>query len=96
MPVGSATIDRWGLAKSKVAAIRARAKRLGVTPERYARQLIEHSLSVGIAARTTTFDELLAPVREDFRKSGMTLAELDELVDAARTRHHNRVKKGSA
>jgi len=79
-----------GLAKTRLATLRRLAKESGLTAEDFARQLIEDGLSLQQRARTTPFDELLAPVRSQFKKSAMTEVELDIIVDAARTRHHRR------
>jgi hypothetical protein len=53
-----------------------KARELGKTPEGYIESLID--------AATLTFDEILAPVREGFRKSGVTEDELDAAVAEAR------------
>jgi len=58
----------------KTAAKKARA--LGTTPKQYVQSLID--------AAGRTFDEILAPVRSDFRRSGMTEDDLDHLVSDAR------------
>jgi hypothetical protein len=87
------TLQVTGLAKAKLAKLRQLAKQSGLTAETFAKQLIEDGLSQQEKARTTSFDELLAPVRSQFRKIGMTEAELDKIVQAARTRHHNRNTK---
>jgi hypothetical protein len=74
------------------AHLRTTAARLGLTPERYVKELLDDHLALEQEAQATTFDELMGPVREEFRKSGMTEAQLDELVDRARTRHHQRTQ----
>jgi hypothetical protein len=76
--------------------LRAQAKAAGMTADAYAGMLLEDAIALRQEARTTSFDALLAPVRRQFRESGMTEAELDSLVDAARKRHHRRTsrKKG--
>jgi len=84
------TIQIGGLGKVKLAALRKQAKTLGLSTEGYAKRLIEDGLLLEQRARTTTFDELFAPVQAKFKKSGMTEAELDKLVDEARTHHHRR------
>lgn len=84
----ASTIRISGLGKGKLSTLRAHAKAHGVSAERYARQLIEDGLSLEQRARSTTFDELFAPVRADFRKNNTSEAELAKLVDEARTRHH--------
>ena len=68
-----------GLKPAQFRQIARKAKDLGKTPPEYVRSLIEREL---LAEKT--FDEILRPVREDFRKSGMTEEELDQLVEEAR------------
>ncbi len=53
-----------------------KARSLGTTPERYIQSLID--------AADLTFDEILAPVRQGFRESGVTEDELDDAVNRAR------------
>jgi hypothetical protein len=74
-------------AKSR-ARLKVRADQAGPTPERYVKNLVDVDLAVDQAAQSTTFDELLAPVREQFRQSGMAEDELDALVERARTNYH--------
>ena len=76
------------------ARLQAKAERLGLTPERYVRHLVEEDLSLDREAQATTFDKLLAPVREQFRNSGMTAQQIEALVDRARKRHHRRAGRG--
>jgi hypothetical protein len=63
------------------AAIEA-AQELGTTPEHYIESLID--------AAQTSFEEILQPVREEFRKSGTTEEELDAAVNEARRAIHRR------
>jgi hypothetical protein len=70
-----------GLGRQKFAALSSKAKRLGMTPERYLIHLPEEDLALDRKARTTTLAELLGPGRE------VDEAELDGLVEEARTRH---------
>ena len=70
------------LNKRRMAELTRKAKSLGLTPEHYVRRLIEQDLELDRRARTTTFTRLMAPPRD------VDEAELDRLVDAARTRHH--------
>ena len=62
----------------------SKAKRLGMTPQRYVRELVEKDLALDRKARATTLAELVGPGRD------VDEAELDRLVEAARTRHHRR------
>ncbi|MGH9940525.1 MAG: hypothetical protein ACREAM_30145, partial [Blastocatellia bacterium] len=57
-----------------------RAKEAGVTPEEYARRLVED----GLFARGRTFDEILAQFRREVEESGVTDEELDNLFTRAR------------
>ena len=54
-----------------------RAAKIGQTPNDYTRRLVERSLA------EPTFDEILAPVREQVAASGITEEELDELISEA-------------
>jgi hypothetical protein len=92
----ASTLEVSGLAKTQLAKLRQIAKRAGLSPESLAKELIEDGLDLRERARANSFDELLAPLRSEFRKSGMTEAELDKVVDAARTRHHKRSKKAGS
>ncbi|MDB5302095.1 MAG: hypothetical protein JWO87_3758 [Phycisphaerales bacterium] len=64
-----------------------KARELGTTPERYICSLID--------AATLTFDEILAPVREEFRKSGVTEEELDDAVTEARNAIRRQARRSS-
>jgi hypothetical protein len=90
------TLRVSGLARKKLATLRAQAKAAGMTADAYVRMLLEDGIALQQQARTTPFDVLLAPVRRQFRESGTTEAELDALVDAARKRHHRRTSRKKA
>ena len=77
------------LGKQKMAELTRKARSLGVTPQRYVQLLIEEDLALDRKARTSTFAQLMGPTRD------VDEAELDRLVDQARTRHHrnNRGKR---
>jgi hypothetical protein len=53
-----------------------KARQLGKTPRQYIHSLID--------AASMSFDDILHPVRQGFRESGMTEAELDKVVKDAR------------
>ena len=74
------------LGKQTIAQLTSKAKRLGMTPGRYIQSLIEQDLALDRRARTTTFAELMGPGRE------VDEAELDRIVDEARTRHHSKTR----
>ena len=79
------------LPQKRASAIKRRAQQLGVTENSYVRQLIEEDLELEHKARTMTFAEIVAPFQKTF--AGVSDEELDRLVDAARTRHHQRVSQ---
>ena len=68
-----------GISPEVLKALTERAKSQGKTPAVYVRELIEADV---LASRP--FAEILAPIREDFRKSGMTEDEFDALIEAER------------
>jgi hypothetical protein len=78
-----------GIAKKRIAELRARAEEAGMTPEAYARQVLEEHLALEAKAKRKTFSEILAGV------SGVSIdeKELDALVDRARWRHHRKVTR---
>ena len=92
----SSTIQVSGLGRQKLAALRAQAKAAGMTAGAYARQLLEESISLEQEARETTFDALYVRVRREFQESGMTEADLEGLVEAARGRHRRRTSRKKA
>ncbi len=59
--------------------LKSEAARLGVREADYVKRLIERDMLAD-----KTFDEILMPGRADFRKSGVTEDQLDEIVDRAR------------
>jgi len=65
--------------RSLLEAVEKKARHEGRTAQEYVRRLIERDLLADKA-----FDEILKPVREDFRKSGITPEQLDEVVERAR------------
>ena len=69
-----------GLDRKAISALKRKAKVSGQTTPQYVKGLIQKGLELD----DLTFDEILKPVREDFRRSGMTEDELDELITRAR------------
>lgn len=63
--------------------LQERAAQLGQDVTAYVRLLIREDLEVGSSQKRRTFAEILSPVHEDFRKSGMTEGELDALLEEA-------------
>jgi hypothetical protein len=64
--------------------LQERAAQHGQDLPAYLHQLIRENLDAAPPASSRTLAEVLAPVREDFRKSGMTEEELDDLVEEIR------------
>ena len=56
----------------------ARATAQGQNPTEYVQQLIEKDV------KTPSLGEILAPVRQEFRESGMTEEELETLIEECR------------
>jgi hypothetical protein len=75
------------LDKRHYKAAARKARELGKTPETYIESLID--------AATVTFDELLAPVRKGFARSGITEDELDGAVAQACRAIHARPRRKS-
>ena len=78
-----------GLNRSQVRAAARRAKQEGKTPAEYLRSLVERDLVAG-----GSFDQVLRPFRDAFAKSGMSEAQLDIAVTAARRDLATRRRKG--
>ena len=82
------TLQDIGLKPATLKEIQKKAKQEGKTPPEYVRFLIERDL---LAEKT--FDEILKPIREGFKKSGVTEDELDGIVDRARTAAHRKARR---
>jgi|GEM_PF-937931 len=80
-----------GLDAKRKAELATHAKRLGLTPQRYVKQLIEDGLAMEREARERTFDELLAPVRTATDMD--EVSDVDALVDRARSRHQANARR---
>jgi hypothetical protein len=81
------TLQLKGLGRKAMTELAIKARRLGMSPERYLRELVREDLALDRKAKTTTLAEIMGPSRE------VDEAELDKLIDAARTRHHRRISK---
>lgn len=82
----TAKLEIGGLGKQKMMALADKAKRLGLTPANYVKQLVEEDLAIESDAQAMTLAQIMAPVRKEFRESAMTDGELDTIVNAARSR----------
>lgn len=68
-----------GLRAAQWRAVARKAKLSGKTMPQYLRELIEQDLMA-----SKSFDEILRPVRRDFKKHGITEAQLDSIVRRGR------------
>ena len=75
----SLSIQDLGLRPAQLKALGSKAKQLGKSPQEYVRTLVEQDLVID-----KSFDEILKPVRDDFRRSGITADQLGEIVKRAR------------
>jgi DNA polymerase/3'-5' exonuclease PolX len=78
-----------GLGSKRLAELAEQAKSLGMTPQDYARELIQDALALEREARNLTFEEILGPLRSTAGK--VDEDELDRLVDQARTQYHKKL-----
>ncbi len=76
----TATLKITGLLFETLQALDVKAQQSGKSVEEYARELIEED----VATPGPTFDEILAPIRQEVAESGITDDELDELFMQAR------------
>ena len=60
--------------------LEAKARNAGMTGPEYVRSLVERDLLAD-----KTFDEIVRPDRADVRKRGVTEAQLDQIVERARS-----------
>jgi hypothetical protein len=72
------TIELRDLPPELLSELDERARQRGLDRQAYVLRLIERNL----LDQSATFDEILAPVREDFKATGMTEQELEAFVDA--------------
>ncbi len=73
------TLEINGIPAEILNALSKRAEQAGKTAADYVRELIEVDI---LASRP--FAEILAPIREDFRRSGMSEDEFDALIEKER------------
>lgn len=77
--MSSQSLEAIGVRGALLRALERKARNEGKTPREYIRLLIERDLLAD-----KSFDEILGPIRDDFRRSGITEEQLDELVERAR------------
>jgi hypothetical protein len=88
--MSSITLEDLGLRPGQLKALASKAKRQGKSRAEYVRSLVERDLLAD-----QSFDEILKPVRDGFRRSGVTEDQLDEIVSAARKATSTRRKRTS-
>jgi hypothetical protein len=75
-----------------MAQLVAQAKRTGLSPEHYARRLVEDALTLQREAEQKSFAEILGPVR---RAAGrITDAQIVSLVEKVRAKRNGRNGRG--
>ena len=62
-----------------------------MTPQRYAKELIEEGLDLEREAKHKTFDQILAPLRNSVGE--VDEMELDRLVERASARHREMTRR---
>ena len=86
--MSSLSLQDLGLKGGLLKAIEKKARHAGKTLPEYVRWIIERDMLAD-----QSFDQILKPVRADFRKSGVTEDQLDEIVERARNAPHRRPSK---
>ena len=83
MSAQTETIEITGLPEGTKEAIKELSRSKGKSADEYLRTLIEAEI-----LSQQTFGEILAPIRDGFRKSGMTQEQLETLFEEARKKVH--------
>lgn len=73
------TLTDIGLSAATMKAVEKKARGLGKSGAEYVRLLVESDLLAD-----QSFDEILRPIREDVRKSGITESQVEDIVRRAR------------
>lgn len=79
------------LTKQRMSELVAKARRLGMAPGAYAKQLIEDGLALQREAETSTFSQIMKPVRDAAGTVDDT--EIIQLVETARGASHQRGRR---
>jgi hypothetical protein len=77
--MSAASLHELGLRPAQLRAVEKRAKTFGQTAPEYVRLLVERELLAD-----HSFDEILRPIRADFKAKGISEEQLDQIVDRAR------------
>ncbi len=86
------------LAPEQVSRLELLAKRNGKDPSELAREVVAAYLEGAGSRGEKTFEEILAPIWEGWRRSGLTDDEIDQLLvrELEACRRERREAKGSA
>ena len=76
--------------------LRERAARLDQDLAGYLRRIVRQDLHGDSPAGKRSFGEILAPIHQDFRESGMTEGELDALLEEALGESRAERRRGKA
>jgi hypothetical protein len=82
----TATIQLPPLTKQSMNDLIAKAKHLGIAPEDYAKKLIEEGLAFQRDAESSSFAQIMQPVRD--AAGVVDDGEITKLVEVARTKRH--------
>lgn len=93
MATANLTIRVSGLQRQTLTALESHARAEGLSVEAYVKELIEADMSISNLARTKSIDEIFAPVQDQFRNSGMSEDELDQLIDTARGEYRKEIAR---
>ncbi len=87
----TATIQLPPLTKQNMSDLIAKAKRMGIKPGDFAKQLIEDSLAGQREAEESTFAQIMKPVRE--ATGEVSDSEITSLVEIARSNNSARTSR---
>ena len=79
------------LSKQRMRELVAKARRLGIEPQEYAKRLVEEALAFQREAEALSFAQIMGPVRD--ASGNVEDAEIIKLVETARAAHHDRRRK---
>jgi hypothetical protein len=82
--VVSTILQTADLPSRQLSALKRKAQRLGLTPQKYVKQLVLNDLALDRKARGTSIHELATPFQKALH--GLPEDELDRIVERARRR----------
>jgi hypothetical protein len=87
----AANVQLPPLNKKSMTDLVNKAKRLGMEPGDYAKKLIEEGLALQRDAETSSFAQIMGPVRD--AAGEVDDVEIGKLVETARTAYHRRARR---